>query len=194
MSITSQVTMAWNGRTLIVEAANPTTGAREKLAVTLDQLPYELQVVLKDNLRKAQGHAERLREAATIKEQRYAELRAREAQAARESEDRWAQYLSSLAPHIVAWHEHKRSLRIAKSATTARELWEDIASTKGLGIPAANMAVVPERRPRRIEIHADGSRRTVYYPQTGETKTTRQVKRKTGVTTRFNTSDVTFDL
>src|SRR5215469_13429703 len=53
MQVQSQITMAWNGSELLVEAANPESGAREKIAIGFLDLPMELQFVLRENLTKA---------------------------------------------------------------------------------------------------------------------------------------------
>src|SRR5215472_13732074 len=119
MQVQSQITMAWNGSELLVEAANPKSGAREKIAISFSDLPLEMQLVLRTNLDLARNHKEQVEaynransKTAIMAREQF--LRDENAKAARERDQRWNQYLSNLAPHVVAYHEHKKALRIAK--------------------------------------------------------------------------------
>jgi hypothetical protein len=208
MSITAQITMAWNGSELLVEAANPTTGAREKIStLSFRDLPLEFQLTLTENLRKAKARDEELTARAKQEQNDARESRARASEIARRNselahqksheaaEQRWTQYLSNLPLHVVAYHEHKRELRRAKSLETSRQIYLNMASTPGQGLEFANKIIEPTRRPKRIEVVKNGVRVT-YYPQSDDDKSTKKAKkaaRKNGVHIgHIDTSDFTF--
>jgi hypothetical protein len=197
MSITSQVTMAWNGVSLIIEAANPNTGAREKIqGVTLDNLPLEIQITLRHNFTLAQARHEAMvelnnynkEEARLQREREINENNKREAAA---SDLRWQNYLAGLAPHVAAYHEFKKSQRLAKSKATARAIWGDVASTPGQGVELANKIIEPARRPKRVEMVKNGVRVT-YYPQTESTKKVKKNGKKYSSPLSVDTSDFVF--
>jgi hypothetical protein len=197
MSITSQVTMAWDGVSLLIEAANPNTGAREKIqSVTISDLPLEIQITLRHNFTLAQARHEAMvelnnynrTEARLQREHEINENNKREAIAA---DKRWQDYIAGLAPHVAAYHEFKKSQRIAKSNATSREIYNTIASTPGQGIEFANKIIEPARRPKRVEMTKNGTRVT-YYPQTESTKKAKRNGKKSTSTLRVDTSDFVF--
>lgn len=182
-NLVSQVTMSWNGSELICEAANPTTGAREKLFFSFHDLPLEIQFALRENLSKAKDHAEKVAEltAYNAREAREARERAineRNHQAAIEADQRWQQYLSNLAPHVVAYHEHKKAQRLEKSRRS-QEIYMGVATEHGIDL--ANKITEPTRRPKKVEMTKNGTKVT-YYPQTDTFKKVRKTSTKNPVT------------
>jgi hypothetical protein len=189
--------MAWNGVSLLIEAANPNTGAREKVqGVTLNDLPLEIQITLRHNFTLAQARHEAMvelnnynrTEARLQREREINENNKREAAAA---DARWQKYLEGLAPHIAGWHAYKRAQRILKSTESSRKIWGDIASTPGQGIELANKIIEPARRPKRVEMTKNGTRVT-YYPQTESTKKAKRNGKKSASTLHVDTSDFVF--
>lgn len=181
MTLTSQVTMAWNGSELLIEAANPESGAREKItSVSFSDLPLEIQMTLRKNLSLAESHYARFQ--SQIEQAREVNRLAREREiaevnrlAAIERDARWMKYLENVEPHVAAYHNAKRAARIAKSLETAKQIYGDIAETHGVEL--ANKVIVPGRRPKRIEMTKNGNKVT-YYPNTDDTDVTKAAKKR----------------
>jgi len=175
----------------MVEGASAGVALRRKIAISFSDLPLEIQLQLRDGLVESRKHDERIRELneknnENARVAREIEIAENNRRAAQEADERWTQYLLNLAPHVVAWHEHKKAQRIAKSKRS-QEIYVGVASDHG--VTTANKVIAPERRPSKIEINADGGR-TFYYPRTDTYKKVR--KNTKNPVTRTEIADFTF--
>jgi hypothetical protein len=175
---TAQLIIAWDGTQVICEAPGQGGAARDKIeGISFTDLPAPIQAALVELLSKAKAAKPAPTTADRPSSQAVRDQRIAEAQVAHARE--WQKKFDA-----ATWDEQQLMLfrRHQAELKRSQDIWKGL--TNDHGMPFANKIIPAGRRPRRVEVLADGVR--VSYKNGEAPKPTKKIGGKIPVSGSFD--------